>query len=94
MTSVLRSCRGLSAILRTRGLDSAKRDLSHPKTASRAPCVASLRSVEGHARQHLHLRQSAAPVQVSGGVPMLAQGVPLRFASGTSFGRRARSRLS
>jgi hypothetical protein len=47
-----------------------------------------------HARQHLHLRQSAAPVQVSVGVPMLAQGAPLRFASGTSFGRCARSRLS
>ncbi len=64
------------------------------ETAGRAPRVASLRLVEGHARQHLHWRQSAAPVQVSGGVPMLPQGAPLRFASGASFGRCARSRLS
>jgi hypothetical protein len=56
-----------------------------------------------HAGQHQHLRQSAAQVQVSGGVPTLAQGAPLRFAAGTSlpqrwqdcaFGRCARSRLS
>jgi hypothetical protein len=71
-----------------------KRICTYPKTAGRAPRGASLRSVEGRPRQHLHLRQSAAPAQVSGGVPMLAQGVPLRFASGTFFGRCARNRLS
>jgi hypothetical protein len=86
--------RGVQVTLRmSEGVASFTLNVSTPKAAVRAFRVASLRSVEGHARQHLHLRQSAAPLQVSGGMPMLEQGAPLRFASGTFFGRCARSRL-
>ncbi len=65
-----------------------------PKTAGRAPRGASIRSAEGHAWQHLHLRHSAAPVQVSGGVPVLAQGAERGAASAEFSDRHVTTRRS
>jgi hypothetical protein len=46
-----------------------------------------------NARQHPHLRQSAARVQVSSGVPMLAQGAAQGAASAECWDRHLVSRF-